>query len=127
MEEAPKYFVCDSKYENIISELTSRGWTRDALFPDEEASRDSSGSGRIADTATIANAAAEEDGEVEGEAPYRGEEKAAGGSSRAITIPSRCVFIWMNLSSIKFPAVFDRFVNHLRGSQHMSNKVSPDY
>jgi hypothetical protein len=35
-----------------------------------------------------------------------------------------CRLIWKNLTKIKFPMVFDRFVNHFRGSSQLSNKVS---
>lgn len=38
-------------------------------------------------------------------------------------IPSTCKLIFRNLSNIKFPAVFDRYVNHMRNSQHLSNKA----
>lgn len=39
------------------------------------------------------------------------------------TIPSSCHLLWKNLSKIDWGSVFDRFVNHVKGSQHMSNKV----
>ena len=38
-------------------------------------------------------------------------------------IPSNCSIIFRNLAQIKFPAVFDRYVNHMRNSQHLSNKA----
>lgn len=38
-------------------------------------------------------------------------------------IPSSCQIIFRNLAHIKFPAVFDRYVNHMRNSQHLSNKA----
>ena len=44
-----------------------------------------------------------------------------------VPIPSTCNFICKNLSKLKFAIVFDRHVNHLRGSQHLSNKVLYTY
>lgn len=38
-------------------------------------------------------------------------------------IPSTCKLMFRNLSNIKFPAVFGRYVNHFRNSQHLSNKA----
>ncbi len=81
MEFTPKVFQCDSKYQNYVEELTSRGWVRDN----------------------------EEEREKNGE--------------RSGTIPANCLFICKNLSKLKFATIFDRHVNHLRGSQHLSNKV----
>ena len=71
-EEGVKLFVCDDKYDVIISSLQELGWQR---CQDYE------------------------------------------------MIPSSCRFIFRNLSNIKFSAVFDRFVNHFRNSQHLSNKA----
>jgi hypothetical protein len=107
MEAESKYFICDSKYENVIAELSSRGWTQDGLSTENQSSAENK---------------ACDDGGAEIVGPG-GEAVATTSVSQALTIPARCSFIWMNLSSIKFPAVFGRFVNHLRGSQHMSNKV----
>ena len=77
--DAPGLYRCDSKYGNIIAELSSRGWVRENCDGDERT-----------------------------------------------PISSQCNLLWLNLSQIKFAVVFDRFVNHFRGSQHLSNKVS-DY
>lgn len=40
----------------------------------------------------------------------------------ANTIPLRCQLIWKKLSMTKFPAVLGRYVNHLKGIHHLSNK-----
>jgi hypothetical protein len=42
---------------------------------------------------------------------------------RAQQVPTDCKLIWKNLTKIKFQSVFDRYVNHFRGSSQMSNKV----
>lgn len=39
------------------------------------------------------------------------------------SVPSTCSLLWKNLSKIGWGGIFDRYVNHIRGSQHMSNKV----
>jgi hypothetical protein len=44
-------------------------------------------------------------------------------SDPGLPVPSSCSFICKNLSKLKFATVFDRHVNHLRGSQHLSNKA----
>lgn len=51
----------------------------------------------------------------------RGWTLASGEEDRPV--PSACDFICKNLSRLKFATVFDRHVNHLRGSQHLSNKA----
>jgi hypothetical protein len=37
-------------------------------------------------------------------------------------IPRDCNLIWKNLSKTRFPAVLGRFVNHIKGIHHLSNK-----
>jgi hypothetical protein len=41
-------------------------------------------------------------------------------------IPKDCQLIWKNLTKTKFQSIFDRYVNHFRGSSQMSNKVLND-
>lgn len=38
-------------------------------------------------------------------------------------IPLNCKLIWKNLTKIKFQSIINRFVNHFKGSSHLSNKV----
>lgn len=41
-----------------------------------------------------------------------------------INMPSpECKFIWKNLAGLKFGMIFSRLVNHLKGTQHLSNKA----
>jgi hypothetical protein len=72
-------FICDEKYENVISELARRGW------------------------------------ELIKESMDQGKQQCS---------TADCRLIWKNLTKVKFPMVFDRYVNHFRGSSQLSNKVS---
>lgn len=67
------HFYCDTKYDNVIVELTKRGWV-----------------------------------------PLTESE----------VLPLSCQLIWNNMNKIVWPAVINRYVNHIRGSHHMSNKVN---
>mmetsp|Transcript_20122 Transcript_20122/g.33903 ORF Transcript_20122/g.33903 Transcript_20122/m.33903 type:complete len:597 (-) Transcript_20122:243-2033(-) len=37
-------------------------------------------------------------------------------------VPRECALMWKNLSKTKFPAVLGRYVNHIKGIHHLSNK-----
>ena len=99
-----KFFFSDDKYQNIINELESRGWVR--VYHTQFASATETSTDEHCSVGSI-------------------EKKSH--NNHILTnipiIPSQCSFMWLNLSQVKFPSVFDRFVNHFRGSQNMSNKV----
>lgn len=97
-------FVCDEKYENIILELNRRGWVR--VLDDQE----------------ICEENVKGDQEEEDKMKMSKQRKLFNSSHQII--PKDCMLIWKNLTKIKFASVFDRYVNHFRGSSHMSNKVT---
>ncbi len=77
MSSSSRSFLCDDKFDVVISELISRGWIRI--------------------------------------------------TAGAMSVPRECELIWTNLASVHFGSVFGRFVNHFRGSQHLSNKAYLTY
>lgn len=38
------------------------------------------------------------------------------------SIPLNCQLVWKKLSKTRFPCVFGRYVNHIKGIHHLSNK-----
>jgi hypothetical protein len=45
------------------------------------------------------------------------------GFDEKLVLPADCELIWCHLQRLQFAGVFGRLVNHLRGSNHLSNKA----
>jgi hypothetical protein len=53
----------------------------------------------------------------------RGWKNIAGEHDENLEIPTTCSLVWRNLSDIHFQTLFGRYVNHIKGIYHLSNKV----
>ncbi len=134
-----KRFVCDEKYENIIQELERRGWTR-VLEEDRDKQQSvnplspslpSSPLPSLISPPTIPFSSSLSSSESilksDPAVSNSRDPLESGVISSALSIGSsvsKYDLLWKNLTKIKFQTIFNRYVNHFKGSSHLSNKVS---
>ena len=122
-----RVYICDEKYQNIIDELNKRGWllTPSLTHTTTHTTTDPV-TNTLAPPLPHAHTHSHTHPHTHSHAPsytHTPTHPPPHSHTHSLTtVPRECELMWMNLSKTRFATVLGRYVNHLKGIHHLSNK-----
>ena len=122
-----RVYICDEKYQNIIDELNKRGWllTPSLTHTTTHTTTDPV-TNTLAPPLPHAHTHSHTHPHTHSHAPSHTHTPTHppthSHTHSLTTVPRECELMWMNLSKTRFATVLGRYVNHLKGIHHLSNK-----